>query len=49
MVTLTVIYFSYATGVTTARHYPVPATECPTIIQQIRHNVRAGRVWGFCK
>lgn len=49
MVTLTVIYFSFASGITTAKHYDVPADTCPAIVQQIRRNVRAGRVWGFCK
>lgn len=49
MTTLTIIYISFASGVTTAKHYSVPANECRAIVQQIRRNVKAGRVWGFCK
>ena len=48
MSSLIVIYMSFS-GATFANHYQVPASTCHAQSQQIRRNVKAGRVWVFCK
>jgi hypothetical protein len=47
MSTLLVIYMSFS-GVAFANEYRVPTNTCHAQGQQIRRNVKAGRVWVFC-
>jgi len=49
MTTLLVIYLSLASGDVTAAEYKVATEVCHAKSQQIRRNVKAGRVWVFCK
>ena len=49
MSTLLVIYMSLATGDVSTQSYNVPSPICHAKSQQIRRNVKAGRVWVFCQ
>lgn len=48
MITLTIIYLSFATGDVTWKQHAVPAEACQAIYEKTRRHVRAGRIWGIC-